>query len=122
MARVLLIDDSGFARNLAGKILKQAGHEVMEAEDGLKGLKVLTTDTPDCIVADMLMPGMDGLKFLMALRAKALPVPVIILTADVQDKTRSDCLENGAVAVLHKPPRAEKLLAAVNAALEGGAP
>ncbi|CAH2032060.1 response regulator [Trichlorobacter ammonificans] len=122
MARVLLIDDSGFARNLTGKILKQAGHEVVEAEDGLKGLKVVTTESPDCIVADMLMPEMDGLKFLLALRNNALQIPVIILTADVQDKTRSDCLEYGAVEVLHKPPRAETLLAAVTSALERGTP
>lgn len=122
MALVLLIDDSGFARNLAGKILKQAGHEVLEAEDGLNALKVLTTHTPDCIVTDMLMPGMDGLKFLLALRNKALAIPAIMLTADVQDKTRSDCLELGAVDVLHKPPRAETLLAAVEKALKRGAP
>jgi CheY-like chemotaxis protein len=117
MALILLIDDSGFARNLTAKILKKAGHEIMEAEDGLKGLKLLTGRTPDCIISDMLMPEMDGQKFLMALRAASLDIPVIMLTADVQDKTHASCMEWGALDVLYKPPREESLLAAVDRAV-----
>ncbi len=117
MALILLIDDSSFARNLAGKILKKAGHEIVEAEDGLKGLKALKTCSPDCIISDMLMPEMDGHKFLMALRATASDIPVIMLTADVQEKTRAICVELGALDVLYKPPREDALLAAVKQAL-----
>ncbi|BCS52391.1 response regulator [Geobacter sp. SVR] len=121
MALILLVDDSSFARNLTGKILKKAGHELMEAEDGIAGLKALTTRTPDCIIADMLMPGMDGQKLLLALRNANNRIPVIILTADVQEKTRNDCLELGARDVLHKPPRPETLLATVENVLAKGA-
>lgn len=117
MALILLIDDSGYSRILTGKLLKQAGHELMEAENGLQGLKALTTRTPDCVIADMLMPEMDGQKFLMALRGMNSSVPVIMLTADAQEKTRSICLELGAQDVLYKPPSSEILLAAVNRAL-----
>jgi CheY-like chemotaxis protein len=120
MAVILLIDDSDFARNLTGKMLKNAGHELIEAIDGIGGLKAIATRTPDCIISDMLMTGMDGQKFLLALRNSNIRVPVIILTADVQDKTRNFCLELGAVEVLHKPPRPETLLAAVDKALERG--
>ena len=120
MALILLIDDSNFSRSLTGKIVKNAGHELMEAEDGISGLKAITTRTPDCIISDMLMPGMDGHKFLLAVRNSNIKVPVIILTADVQEKTRTDCLDLGAVAVLHKPPRADTLLASIESALERG--
>jgi CheY-like chemotaxis protein len=92
----------------------------MEARDGISGLKAITTRAPDCVISDMLMPGMDGQKFLMALRNSNIRVPVIILTADVQEKTRNECLELGAVDVLYKPPRTETLLATVEKALEEG--
>lgn len=120
MALILLIDDSGYSRILTGRLLKQAGHELMEAENGLKGLKALTTRTPDCVIADMLMPEMDGQKFLMALKGMNSRIPVIMLTADAQEKTRSICLELGAVDVLYKPPAAEILLAAVDKAIGKG--
>ena len=120
MALILLIDDSDFARNLTGKILKNAGHDVIEATDGISGLKAITTRSPDCIITDMLMPGMDGQKFLLALRNGNIRIPVVVLTADVQEKTRNVCMELGAEDILHKPPRAETLLAAVEKALQKG--
>jgi DNA-binding response OmpR family regulator len=66
----------------------------------------------------MFLPGMDGQKFLLALRNRNIRVPVIILTADMQEKTRYYCLELGAVEILHKPPSPETLLSAVVKALE----
>ena len=117
MALILLIDDSDFARSLTSRILKKAGYDCIEATDGISGLKALTTQTPDCILVDMLMPGMDGQKFLLALRNSNSAIPAIILTADVQDSTRKECLELGAVDVLHKPPRAETLLPAIESVL-----
>ena len=117
MALILLIDDSEFARSLTAKVLQKAGHQILEASDGLQGLKLLGDSTPDCIVCDLLMPAMDGQKFLMALRAVSLEIPVLVLTADVQDRTHAFCLEWGASEVIYKPPREEVLLAAVGRAI-----
>jgi CheY-like chemotaxis protein len=66
----------------------------------------------------MFMPGMDGQKFLLALRCRNIRVPVIILTADMQETSRDYCLELGAVDILHKPPCPEILLSAVVNALK----
>ena len=117
MALILLIDDSDFTRALTGLMLETAGHELMEAKNGIEGLKALTTRIPDCVITDMLMPVMDGQKFLLALRSRNIRVPVIILTADMQETTRDYCLELGAVEILHKPPSPEILLSAVVKAL-----
>ncbi len=117
MAIILLIDDSGYSRILTGKLLRLWGHELIEAENGLQGLKILASTPPDCVIADMLMPEMDGHKFLIALRAMKSEVPVIILTADTQEKTRELCLELGALDVLHKPAAPESLFKAVETAL-----
>ena len=117
MALILLIDDSEFARLFTGKTLKNAGYELVEAEDVIGGLKALTTCTPDCIITDLLMPGMNGQKILVALRDRNIRIPVIVLTADVQVKTRETCLELGAVDVLNKPTPPKTLLAAVENAL-----
>jgi len=117
MALILLIDDSDFTRELTGLALETAGHEMIGAKNGIEGLKILTTRVPDCVITDMLMPGMDGQKFLLALQARNIRVPVIILTADMQEATRNNCLELGAVDILHKPVSPETLLTAVANAL-----
>jgi two-component system chemotaxis response regulator CheY len=118
MALILLVEDSSFARKMTGNILKKAGHEVVEAEDGLKGLELLEARTPDCIVSDILMPLMDGHGFLEALRENGNRIPVIMLTADVQEKTRQECLELGALEILHKPAQEASLLQAIGKALK----
>jgi CheY-like chemotaxis protein len=120
MALILLIDDSDFTRELTGLMLETAGHELMGATNGIEGLKALMTRIPDCVITDMHMPGMDGQKFLLALRSRNIRVPVIMLTADMEEKTRDYCLELGAVDILHKPPSPEILLSAVINALESG--
>jgi len=117
MALILLVDDSQFSRSLIMKILGRGAHTTLEAENGIGGLKILQDHTPDCIIADVLMPEMDGPKFLMALRNLHIDIPVIILTADIQEKTREICLELGAAEVLHKPPREADLLAAIDKAI-----
>ncbi len=109
MARILIIDDSSFMRNRCAKILDGDGHEILEAADGLKGLQMATTNPPDCIVMDIIMPGIDGLKVLKTLRDQGSTVPVIILTADIQQAVHAQCLELGANAVITKPPKKEEL-------------
>lgn len=120
MALILLIDDSRFSRKLTAKMLAKAGHDVLEAENGLLGLKTLATSSPDCIVTDLLMPEMDGQKFYMSLRARDIKVPVVFLTADVQSRTRTFYMELGAIEVLNKPPSEEVLLATVLKAVYKG--
>lgn len=110
MAIILHVDDSSFSRLQIGKTLKKGGHEIIQADSGKSGLELLRTTQPDLIISDILMPEMDGITFLEALRDQGNTIPVIMVTADVQKDTEAICLALGAVALLNKPPNEEKLL------------
>ncbi len=118
MNKILIIDDSRFARNSIGRILQQEGLEIIQAEDGKKGLVAIAEHLPDCVVADLLMPEMDGFEMLAALMDMQSRPPVIIVTADIQDSTRDKCMACGAFRVLEKPVKASLLKQTVRGALE----
>lgn len=120
MSLILVIEDSSFMRNKIGSILKRGGHEIIEAEDGIKGLQTTIERSPDCILLDLIMPGMDGVKLLMTLRERGVMPPVVIVTADIQESTIKQCRELGAAAVVNKPPVEEELLNTVRNALRTG--
>ncbi len=110
MAVILIIDDSFYMRGKIRSILKTGGYETIETDNGLKGLQMVSSHSPDCILLDIIMPGMDGLKILAALSEKGSTIPMIVITADIQESTRKQCLELGARAVINKPPKEEELL------------
>ncbi len=113
MAKILIVDDSLFMRMQLKEILQNAGHQVVEAGGGEEGLKLAAGQSPDAIILDLLMPGLDGVAVLRKLREQGIQTPVIVHTADIQDSTRQQCLELGARAFLNKPPRPDELLAAL---------
>ncbi|TAN40202.1 MAG: response regulator [Nitrospirae bacterium] len=118
MASVLIIDDSMFMRNKLSAVLKTRGHEIVEAEDGIKGLQAARTRHFDVVLLDIIMPGTDGLKILGLMREQLPQTPVIIVTADIQESVYRQCMELGATAVIHKLPKGEELLLAVDNALD----
>ena len=61
MAKILIADDSAFARLNCKKVLVRAGHEVTEAADGLEAVALYKSERPDAVFLDITMPGMDGL-------------------------------------------------------------
>ena len=109
MALILIIDDSAYMRGKIRDMLKVDGYEILEASDGIKGLQITATHKPDCILLDIIMPAMDGLKILKSLSEKELKLPTIVVTADIQESTRKRCLELGAAAVINKPPKEDEL-------------
>jgi CheY-like chemotaxis protein len=119
VARVLVIDDSKFSRNMTMRALREAGHEVLEAPDGAAGLRAVHEHCPDCVVLDMLMPVLDGPGFLHNLRSGGSDLPVLVLTADIQAGTRSHCEDLGICGFLNKPARAQELSACIERALCG---
>jgi len=117
VAKVLVIDDSNFQRKWIAKTAQSLGHTTVEAADGQEGLKAVDLEKPDCITVDLNMPNMDGLQFLTNLSGRADAPSVIVITADVQEDTRTQCLELGARAFVHKPFRPSQLKEALDQCL-----
>jgi CheY-like chemotaxis protein len=122
MAKILVVDDSLFARMNICDTLKEAGHEALQAENGRAGLEKVLNERPDCILSDLLMPEMDGISFLSALRELGNAIPVIVLSADIQETKRKQCVALGTVGFLSKPPQKNEILEMVGKALsaQGG--
>jgi CheY-like chemotaxis protein len=103
MAKILLVDDSKFQRKTMSKLLTELGHQVAEAENGEMGLKMVDTVHPDLIITDLLMPVLDGIGLLRGLKKSGCKTPALVVSADIQESTRKECLQMGASAFLTKP-------------------
>jgi len=118
MARILVTDDSTFLRRRTCSILKEAGHDILEANNGNTCLEAVAEHAPDALFLDLVMPEMDGFGVLQALKDANYHIPVIVLTADIQESVKTECLELGAVGFLNKPPKTDEVLAALTIALD----
>jgi two-component system chemotaxis response regulator CheY len=114
---VLLVDDSPTARSLMKVYLSGDGLDFIDAGDGERALEILKARRVSLVIADVHMPKMDGVKFVTFVRALNDPdikkVPIILLTADKTDDTRTRGLDAGANEVLQKPVSSANLLEAV---------
>ena len=113
MACTLIIEDSVFTRRRIAEILRADDNEILEAADGYEGLDKAEKLKPDLIILDLLMPEMNGFEMLNALNERGLTIPVIVLSADVQDTTQIECRELGAVAFVKKPFNENELFEAI---------
>jgi CheY-like chemotaxis protein len=118
MATILVIDDSKFQRKRIVEVLQAEGHETIEATDGKEGLEMAEQHQPMFIVCDMVMPVMGGIDVLKKLKEQKSPIPVIILTADIQVPVREKCIELGAKAFLNKPLKKEEMIEALKTIAE----
>lgn len=89
MATILIVDDSPVNRRLLASLLGPKGHRLLEASDGREVLAAVKGQTPDVIVADVLMPVMDGHEMLRQLKADARTrdIPVVFFTAHYGART-----------------------------------
>ena len=119
MAKLLVIDDSRFSRKRLIECLKQGKHEIIEAENGIKGFELAQHHQPDCILCDLLIPEMDGYQFLEKLRENDINIPVIVVTANIQETARKRAFDLGAIEVLNKSLSSSSgLLETVSAVIE----
>ncbi len=113
--RVLVIEDYlPLAQSLA-QGLREAGYTVELAHDGRDGLEYARTAAPDAVVLDVMLPGLDGLAVLQALRAERHQVPVLMLTAKGELEDRVKGLDLGADDYLAKPFALSEVLARLRA-------
>jgi twitching motility two-component system response regulator PilH len=110
VATILIIDDSRFTRSNIAKALRNNNYEVLEADNGVVGLDMIINHKPDFVITDLLMPEMDGFELLENLRSRGIAVPVIVMSADIQETTRRRILELGAKTLLNKPFQGTTLL------------
>jgi len=108
---VLVVDDDASVRAMLGYLLHDEGYDVREASDGAEAIAALTTDPPDCMILDLMMPTVDGLEVLTARNARgfAPDTRVLVLTAKTETADAVWCWENGADEYLHKPVDPDKL-------------
>lgn len=105
MARVLVIDDEPDVRWLIRMSLERAGHEVIDAEDGLRGIALAMKQRPEIIVLDLMMPVMDGYGVLaeLAKDPRTADVPVVVLSARAIPDEAERAVGAGARRFLEKP-------------------
>lgn len=123
MATILVVDDEPSVRALIRDTLELEDHSVLEAVDGPSALEALLDPAlPDCVVLDIMMPGISGLDVLTELRGKPATkeLPVILLTAMADDATTWAGWSAGANVFLPKPFDPGALLDWIDRVLEGG--
>ena len=114
--KILIIEDSIFSRTFIKKFFQGKNVEISEAVNGLEGIKKIRENTPDLIFLDLLMPELDGFEVLERLKKSDLKIPVIVLTADIQETSKKRCFDLGAKFFLNKPFKQEKITEILNSA------
>ncbi len=112
----LVVEDDKAVSQLIRLYLAQAGYKVLTAEDGLVGLQMALQDSPDIILLDLNLPGMDGIEVCKNVRQES-EVPIIMVTARVEEDDRLTGLDLGADDYVSKPFSPRELVARVNAVL-----
>lgn len=115
MKRILVVDDEIGALTLIGIMLDRGGFEVLKARDANQALAMLDKDTPDLIILDVMMPGMDGIE--LCRRIRELPAtaatPILILSARGDAESVMRGMDAGATDYLPKPILHHDLVAKV---------
>jgi DNA-binding response OmpR family regulator len=105
LARILVVDDSPDVRLALATILEDAGHDVVEAEDGDQVFDLAVKESPDLVLLDVMMPRVNGFDALATLKAdtRTSPIPVIMVTAKGRPEDMAMARSLGAVEYITKP-------------------
>jgi DNA-binding response OmpR family regulator len=117
MAKILLIDDMKGVRRTVSTVLKRAGHDVVEADDGGVGLDLLKSQRFDLVITDMLMPQHDGMEVLLFLEQQSNRPKVLAISGGGSQVSADEAFmlaRNKADATLAKPFDNSELLAVVD--------
>jgi two-component system chemotaxis response regulator CheY len=119
--RILIVEDSPIMRQLLVFALKRLqGVELVEARDGMDGLRKVTSDHFDLALVDINMPVMDGLKLIHLIRDEESlkGMPIVVITTEGAEEDRARALALGADEYLTKPVQANRVLAVVKGLLK----
>ena len=115
-ARILVVDDEAQLTRVLRTGLRSRGYDVRTAPDGMTALETFNEWEPDLVITDLAMPRMDGLELCRQLRAVS-QLPIIVLSAKGEEKTKIQALDLGADDFVTKPFGIDELFARVRAAL-----
>ena len=112
---VMLVDDDATNRNLVSEILDLCGYESIQASSGAEALTILTDQAVDVILLDIMMPDMDGWEFCKHLKQSInlSHIPIIMLTALVDDESRQKSFDVGADDFISKPFKMDDLVSRI---------
>lgn len=119
--KILIVEDEANIRELLRLYLEREGYTVLEAENGVDGIKKWKSDKPDMLLLDVMMPVMDGWAVCREIRAES-DVPIIMLTAKGETADRVSGLEMGADDYIVKPLEMPEVIARVRAVFRRMAP
>jgi DNA-binding response OmpR family regulator len=109
--RILVVDDDADIRTMVRTVLETEGYAVDVADDGFAALRAVESTEPDCVVLDIMMPGIDGHAVLSRIRGSARPtLPVVMLTAAADDDQAWQAWTEGVDYFLAKPFDADELV------------
>jgi len=112
--RVLVVEDDAAIADVLRRALRQEGHEVRSAQDGVEALEMAEAFVPDLVILDLGLPKLDGVEVCRRLRAES-DAPILILTARTDTEDRVEGLDSGADDYLVKPFERKELLARMRA-------
>lgn len=114
--KILIVEDNDFVRMQLARYLAEAGHEILEANDGTAAQKLLALSV-DLIVLDIRMTPMDGFEFIKSIRGRDTRTPIIVVTGDQNPDLLNEASKWNISAVLMKPVHKDRLIKMVERAL-----
>ncbi len=116
MSTILIIDDSPTELHLFQNMLEKNGFDTLVADSGVDGIRQAATSRPDCILMDVVMPGMNGFQATRKLskNPRTSAIPVIIITSKDQETDKIWGMRQGAVEYLVKPIAEKQLVHIIN--------
>lgn len=114
MAKILLVDDAAFMRMMVKNTLTQAGYtDIVEAEDGAKGVEAYAAEKPDLVFMDITMPNKDGLEALKEIRQNDPNATIVMCSAMGQESMVIEAIKAGARDFIVKPFKPDRILSTV---------
>ncbi len=116
--RILIVDDEEVLRDVLEAVLRREGFDVVLAASGEEALSVLDTEEVDCVILDVMLPGISGIDTLRAIRIANPELPVVVITAFSSIDGAIEAMKRGAFHYIPKPFKNEEVVLTVNKALE----
>lgn len=119
---VLVVEDNPLNLKLVRDVLQAAGYEVAAATSGEEGLQLAASHTPDLVLMDLQLPGIDGVETMLRLRQRrdTAGVPVIAVTASAMERDQTSAIQAGFDGYMEKPISVRALVREVRELLDGG--